>query len=141
MNSPTVFFIDDDEDDKGMFLEAVREVNPSASCGTANSAEEALALLKAEGAPVPDFIFLDLNMPGIGGKECLAELKKMSNLSHVPVIVFTTSRLKKDKDEAEKLGASGFFTKPDLFEEICMVLKNILEGEWMKTFSAGIENN
>jgi CheY-like chemotaxis protein len=141
MNTPSVFLIDDDEDDKELFLEAIGEVNPSVKCRTADSGEEALAVLKDEGTLIPDFIFLDINMPGIGGMECLAELRKMRKLSHVPVIIYTTSGLKKDMDETEKLGASGYFTKPGPFEEICTVIRHVLKGNGLKNFRSIPKNN
>jgi CheY-like chemotaxis protein len=139
MNAPRVFLIDDDEDDKELFLEAIEEVNPTAKCRTAGSAEEALSILETEALP-PDFIFLDINMPGIGGKECLMKLKKIKKLASVPVVIYTTSDLKRDMDETALMGASGYFTKPAPFEEICKIIRYVLEGKWIDNFLRDAKN-
>lgn len=82
---------------------------------------------------LPDFIFLDLNMPKMYGRTCLAELRKDVRLATIPVIIFTTSSDPKDINEIRKLGASYFLTKPynlqKLREEIAYVMaKNFLHG-------------
>ena len=61
--------IDDDEDDRFFFKEALTDVLGSVDCLEANGCVEGLELLrKAE--PLPHFIFLDINMPGMDGREC-----------------------------------------------------------------------
>ena len=74
------FIVDDDVDDRNLFIEAVKEVDATIECITANNGEQALALLADPGTSLPDFIFLDLRMPRIDGKKCLIELKKNEKL-------------------------------------------------------------
>jgi Response regulator containing CheY-like receiver, AAA-type ATPase, and DNA-binding domains len=65
----TLFIIDDDEDDKLFLHEAMHDLNIPIDYYYANNGEAALKLLREEEIPVPDFIFLDLNMPKLNGKE------------------------------------------------------------------------
>ena len=67
-------------------------------------------------------IFLDLNMPRLNGKQCLAELKREAHLRDIPVIIYSTSSEKRDIEETSRLGAAHFLTKPNKFEELCKAL-------------------
>jgi CheY-like chemotaxis protein len=64
----TCLLVDDDEDDKEIFSLALTEANPSIKCVVASDGHEALSLLR-DGSFIPDYIFLDLNMPLMSGKE------------------------------------------------------------------------
>lgn len=118
--------VDDDEDDKEIFSLALTEANPAVECVIASDGLEALSLLH-DGAFVPDYIFLDLNMPLMSGKECLAEIRKRPHLSHVPVIIFSTSSSQRDIQDTKALGASSFITKPPLISTLAGKLTEIFE--------------
>jgi CheY-like chemotaxis protein len=61
----------------------------------------------------PDVIFLDLNMPLMNGRQFLEEIKKKDGLSHIPVIILSTSSDKSTIEDTRRLGARDFITKPD----------------------------
>src|SRR6266487_683666 len=93
---------DDDADDQQLFKEALNEIDKSIRCLTASSGEEALNKLKTDLKQLPDYIFLDLNMPRMNGLECLVEIKKTNTLKHIPVIIYSTSSAEKDVEETRK---------------------------------------
>jgi CheY-like chemotaxis protein len=126
----TFFIVDDDIDDQELFMEAVGEVDGSIECLSASNCEEALSLLKSGKIGLPDVIFLDLNMPRLNGKQCLAELKKQANLRHIPVIIYSTSSEKRDIEETFELGAAYFLTKPNKFDELCQALTFVVSKDW-----------
>jgi CheY-like chemotaxis protein len=103
--------VDDDDDDKEIFCLALAQADPSMKCSVASDGLEALAMLNSASF-IPDYIFLDLNMPLMNGKECLREIRKTDRLKDVPVVIFSTSLLQKDIMETKALGASSFITKP-----------------------------
>jgi CheY-like chemotaxis protein len=121
------FLIDDDLDDQEIFSLALEKVSPSFKCVTASSGAEALKKLSDKPDAIPDYIFLDLNMPRMNGKECLKEIKKLSHLKDTPVIIYSTSSLKNDMTESRKLGAAEFITKPFSMLELISVLNNFFE--------------
>lgn len=94
-------------------------VDPEINCIMARNGEEALAALKADHFPKPNLIFLDLNMPRVNGVQFLREIKKQPALDRIPVIIYTTSKLKEDRDITRKLGAVHFITKPSSLRELC----------------------
>jgi CheY-like chemotaxis protein len=91
-----------------------------------NSGLEALDLLSKKKIALPDFIFLDLNMPKMNGKECLVELKKLLRQTLTKIIVMSTSDMKRDIEDALQLGAHLFFTKPGTYTELCSHVKKII---------------
>ena len=91
-----IMIVDDDPDDVAFFCEALSEIDTSIKCIGVKGAEEALWLLKKNPDNYPDFIFLDLNMPKMNGKQCLEQIKSDVNLSSIPVVVYTTSKTEKD---------------------------------------------
>jgi CheY-like chemotaxis protein len=130
MKRPRTFFIvDDDPDDVDLFIEAINEIDQSIYCESAFDGQEALQKLNDAGTILPDIIFLDLNMPRINGMQCLTELKTNKKLSHIPIVIYTTSSSQKDLDETKESGASYFLTKPSSFKELCSILSGIISGE------------
>lgn len=121
----TFFIVDDDPDDQELFIEALQEIDESCKCITAFDGEEALEKLN-DGMPQPDFIFLDLNMPRMNGKQFLAEIKSSEKIRHIPVIIYSTSSDKKDMQETAQLGAIYFLQKPNRFEELSKALGDII---------------
>lgn len=126
----TVLIIDDDEDDRKMFCEAVQVVDEGVTCLAAVDGLEALRLLRTREISLPDFIFLDINMPRMDGKQCLAEIKQTSHLQHIPVIIYTTSKHPRDIEETKNLGAVHFISKPFHFDDICRSITYVLIGKW-----------
>ncbi|WP_343670762.1 response regulator [Chitinophaga sp.] len=125
----TVLIIDDDADDRFFLTEAITDVSPESRMHSCNSGLEALDLLSKKKIALPDFIFLDLNMPKMNGKECLVELKKILRLTLTKIIIMSTSDMKRDIDDALKLGAHLFITKPATYTELCNHVKKIFHSK------------
>lgn len=81
---------------------------------TGEDALEYLAHNKSNeaGYPIPDLILLDLNMPGMGGREFLRRLKADDELDTIPVVILTTSDSEQDMLATYKLQAAGYIKKP-----------------------------
>jgi CheY-like chemotaxis protein len=124
-NVRTIFVVDDDPDDKEIFAEAIKRVDPTIQCFTAADGGDALQKLN-DALIIPDLIFLDLNMPRVDGRQFLVEMKKDSRFSQIPVIIYSTSAMKRDIDETIQLGASLFLQKPSDMKELCKALAGII---------------
>ena len=123
----TCFLIDDDEDDHEIFAMALEEVNKNYRCITALNGQNALEKLNTDKTLVPDFIFLDLNMPVMNGKQFLQELHNFPLPRPVPVIIYTTSSFQKDIEETRQLGAAHFLVKPSSIEELSSKLSRLFK--------------
>ncbi len=126
----TILLVDDDEDDRKLFIEATKEVDSTIACFSASDGMEALAYLKDDRNIMPDFIFLDLRMPGFSGEECLMEIRQDPRMAGVPVIVYTTSRDVQESVRLKKLGASHFASKPVSPEEVYYMVSFIIGERW-----------
>ena len=118
----TCFLIDDDVDDQDIFILALEEVDPSIRCYTASDGVEALRKLNGEKDFRPDFIFLDLNMPRLNGRQCLEEIRKIDFLDAIPVVIYSTSSGQRDKTETKQLGAADYIVKPNTVSALADVL-------------------
>ena len=126
----TILLVDDDEDDRQLFIEASGELDKAIICLSAAGGTEALDLLRDNRNDLPDFIFLDLRMPGLTGEECLVEIKKDPRLAAVPVIVYTTSRDVRESVRLKQLGAAHFMSKPTSPEEVFYMVSFVLGEHW-----------
>jgi CheY-like chemotaxis protein len=116
---------DDDADDTALFCEAVMKINDKADCRTVENGKQLFTLLSSSDAYLPDVIFLDINMPIMDGWESLKALRKDEKYVDIPVVMYSTSYMRKDIEKAYGLGASLFITKPESFNELCLIMKSI----------------
>src|SRR6185436_9857248 len=128
MKAQNILLVDDDEDDQVLFIDALNQINNKLKCVIASNGLEALKSLRSN-IPTPDIIFLDLNMPKMGGYECLAEIKKERKYNHIPVIIYSTSRTDTERQRSIQKGANYFFTKPSDFNILTKELTKILQTE------------
>jgi CheY-like chemotaxis protein len=117
--------IDDDPDDQLFFLDAMKLIRPDLQCELVSSCQEAFRAL--EKPPIPDYIFMDLNMPVMNGFDCLVYLKSQEKYRNIPVVIFTTSKNIQDISKTRQLGAKHFLTKPDDFNVLCRKLGKIIQ--------------
>lgn len=113
----SILLVEDDLGDQKLIRNSFKNNRIATSLRTCSSGEEALEYLQknATGGDdcwLPDLILLDLNMPGMGGKEFLRKIKEDESLSSIPVVVLTTSDSDKDVLESYQLQAAGYVKKP-----------------------------
>jgi DNA-binding NtrC family response regulator len=126
-NSMSFLLVDDDADDRMLFIEAVREIDETIECKIASNGEQALKLLKNIEYCLPDFIFLDIRMPRIDGKKCLFEIKKDERLKNIPVVIYTTSKAVEESKELSAMGAFHFISKPRNADEIFYLVSFVMD--------------
>lgn len=126
----TILLVDDDEDDRKLFIQATKEIDNTITCLSASDGMEALDYLRDGRHPIPDYIFLDLRLPGLSGEECLVEMKKEPRIAAVPVIVYTTSRDVQESVRLKQLGAAHFASKPISQEEVYYMVSFVLGERW-----------
>lgn len=126
MQYHNILLIDDDVEDQEIFNSALSEISKELQCVSLTNAKVALDKLSAHELK-PDVIFLDLNMPIMGGLEFLEQLKSRNGLSQIPVIIFSTSSNPSTVAKTKHLGAIDFITKPNRFDTLVEVLKPFIQ--------------
>jgi len=124
-----VLLVEDNPGDVRLTQEAFREANMSISLYVATDGVEAMAFLRRQGnhqgAPRPDFILLDLNLPKMDGREVLANIKADESLKTIPTIVLTTSEAEADIVKSYQLQANCYLSKPVQLEAFQSIVKSI----------------
>jgi CheY-like chemotaxis protein len=124
-----VLLVEDDPGDVLMTQEALASAKVLHSLHVVNDGESAVAFLRREGehagAPRPDLVFLDLNLPRMDGREVLALVKADESLRSIPVVVLTTSSAEEDVLRSYDLHANAYVTKPVDFEAFMHVVRQI----------------
>ena len=128
--TPTKHFLvycDDDEDDLLLVKEALSPFDSSLAVYLFVSGQEAYDfLLEAERKEQkPCLVILDMNMPGLSGRELLPILRSLSFFDDVPIILFTTSSSQHDHRFALTHNA-GFVTKPVTFTQMELIAEGFL---------------
>jgi CheY-like chemotaxis protein len=121
-----ILLIDDDEDDRQIFLEVVADLNPSVVPETAINGAEGLRKLMSSDE-LPNLIFLDLNMPIMSGTEFLHEIRRVDFLKAIPIVILSTTIDHKSVNEAKALGAKHFIVKPNKFKNWHLELKRYID--------------
>jgi DNA-binding NtrC family response regulator len=125
----SILLIDDDEDDRELFVRSVKEVDEAIICHTSSDCMQGLKFL-ADSVTPPDYIFLDLRMPGYSGKRCLEEIRKQEKFAQTPVIIYTTSNDVNDAHELREMGAVHFISKPTNPSEIYYLVSTVINENW-----------
>ena len=107
----------------------INEIDISIECYTAMNGQEGLHKLITNEIPHPSLIFLDLNMPRINGHKFLTTIKKHPDFKSTPVVIYSTSSNKKDKDEMMQSGEKDYLVKQTdyalLKENVSRIILNI----------------
>lgn len=125
-----ILLADDDEDDRLIFKDALEQLGLNTVVNTVNDGVELMDYLLRPGTPLPHVIFLDLNMPRKGGKECLMEIRSHALLHTVSVAIYSTSSSNEDIEDTFLKGANVYINKPNDFEKLKEVLNKVVCTNW-----------
>lgn len=136
MNKPnkrSLLIVEDSDEDFTALVRMISKANISNPVYRCEDGEEALDFLYGKGeytdkfiAPRPSVIVLDLNLPGIDGREVLTTLKQNQDLRMIPIIIFSTSSNPKDIDACYLQGVSGYIVKPMNINILNQLVKTFL---------------
>jgi CheY-like chemotaxis protein len=126
-----ILLIDDDVDEQFFFTEALKEINASAKFFYADTAKEGIDLAKDL---LPDFIFIDINMPAVNGLECLdliVDNKDDDKESQQNIIIYSTTIDNTVRYNALKKGARACLKKQNTIHELAGFLKVFLTANYV----------
>jgi len=139
-----ILLVEDNPGDVRLTLEALKEGKVLNHMSVAVDGVEAMAFLRREGrfagAPHPDLILLDLNLPKKDGREVLDDIKRDDRLKHIPVVILTTSQAEQDIVKSYELHANCYIAKPVDLDQFISVVKSI-EDFWLSVVKLPSEGN
>lgn len=118
-----ILLADDDAEDRLLFTEAFSELKFKTIVQTVNNGTELMEKLKLKKIHLPHLLFLDLNMPGKNGIQCLKEIRGDKKLQGISIAIYSTSESESDMEETFIKGANVYITKPNSYK----LLKQVLE--------------
>lgn len=122
-----ILCIDNDQEDIELFEEAVATIEQEAKVISAPDGRLGLALLHSLALEaLPNYIFLDINMPYLNGKETLIEIRKHARYNHIQIVMQSTGLTPKDSLQYQQLGATHFLAKACSMKELRTGLSAIL---------------
>ncbi|OHB50772.1 MAG: hypothetical protein A2Y10_01740 [Planctomycetes bacterium GWF2_41_51] len=125
-----VLMVENDPGDQKLIKNGIMSTDYHVNLNIVSSAEEGIEFLQkgledARNFPRPGLVLLDLNMPGMGGKGFLKEVKANENFCSIPIVVVTSSDLQSDVDECYQMHAAGYIQKNASAAEFEQILRKI----------------
>ncbi|MEH2267294.1 MAG: response regulator [Nostoc sp.] len=126
LRSIEVLLVEDSPSDANLTIKGFLNAQIANNLHWVEDGESAMNYLQEQeeftNAPRPDLILLDLNLPGMDGREVLTEIKSDPNLKCIPVVIITTSSDEQDILRSYNLSANCYVTKPiDIYQFIQVV--------------------
>lgn len=127
----TILIVDDGPGDRRLLEESLREHAPDFSVYSTQNGEQALSYLESSAGRVA-LVFLDLNMPGIDGRDVLNHIKQNESMAHIPVVVLTTSEDPQDIKSCYQNYANSVMTKPMFLDDLSTTIGTVV-AYWLRT--------
>ena len=121
-----ILLVDDNLNEHFFFKHALVQVSRPIKFEALEGGIELLDYFKDDQKPLPDILFLDINMPLKNGKECLSALRSDSRFDKVPVVMYSTSDAQRDIDETYALGADLYVRKPNGMEALRAMISSVI---------------
>ncbi len=129
-----MLYVEDEEYDR-LFMEAAfRRADMAAAYRAVVDGHEAKRYLEGVGDyadrtqhPLPKVVLLDLNLPLVSGFELLRWMRTLPELVNLPVLIFSSSSLKEDRDKAAESGANEFLEKPSSMVQFSIAVERAMK--------------
>lgn len=118
----TVFVVDD----SATMLMSVKQTLELGGFKVETAKDGLEALNRIKGGLKPDLILTDIHMPNMNGIDLIKNVR--ATLRFTPILVLTTESQSAKRDEAKKLGATGWLVKPVGGQDLLKVVKQVLPG-------------
>ncbi len=129
MNEVNILLVEDNEGDIILTTEAFKDMKLENKISVVKDGEEALRFLKKKGeyagAATPQLVLMDINLPGMDGKQLLEIIKKDEELKEIPVVMLTCSDNDADISECYDKHVNWYITKPIDYEKYTKVMHEI----------------
>jgi len=126
---PLILLVEDNYGDVRLVFEATKIGSVECDIEVVKSGEKALDFLLRRGdfasARAPAFVLLDLNLPGMDGREVLQEVKRNPTLRQIPIVVLTSSDALDDIQRSYQNQANCYVKKPSEFDAFVTTIADI----------------
>jgi CheY-like chemotaxis protein len=124
-----ILLAEDDQDDRLFFKDAFDAVKIEHTLTMFEDGNGIMDYLN-ECEELPHIVFLDLNMPGKSGIECLKEIRQNQVLHDLSVAIYSTSASDISIEETFILGANIYIKKPKDFATLKKIISDVININW-----------
>ena len=132
-----ILLVDDDLDECDLFTTALKQVANDFELKHVIECSDLLSTIKETR---PDIVFLDINMPGMSGIECLKNIRAEKKYQSLPIIIYSTSNNRVNIQEAYENKANYYVIKPYSIQGIMKALEKIISIDWQLQPSPSLNN-
>ena len=115
-------------DDSSTMVMSLKNSLEIAGFNALTAGDGAIAMNSLQGGAKPDLIITDINMPNMGGIEFIGKARKLPGFRFIPILALTTESHGATREEAKRLGATGWLLKPVTGGDLVKVIKQLLPG-------------
>lgn len=137
-----ILLIEDSPSDANLTIREFKKAKIANNLHWVEYGEAGMEFLRREGeytnAPRPDLILLDLNLPGMDGREVLMEVKSDPDFKRIPVVVLTTSADEEDVLKSYNLSANCYVTKPVDIQQFIRIVQ-LINDFWLAAVRLPLE--
>jgi len=126
-NTLHILLVDDNKNEHIFFTHALKYIGVSFKLSGLTGGLQLMKYLKEDSNPLPDILFLDVNMPIKNGIDCLTEIRADDRYRDMPIVMYSTSDAPKDTDVTYQLGADLYVQKPVEIEDLVSMLSSVLD--------------
>ena len=124
---PTVVLVEDSDEDADTVQTAFARSGVTATLRRVASGDACIALLSTPGQTLPALVVMDLNTPGMDGRQALRFIKSDSLLKAIPVVISSTSASPQDRDFCYATGANAYHVKPIRYPDHLQAVEALLQ--------------
>lgn len=137
MDSVNLMLVDDDESFHYLMLRLIKKMNNPINCISVKNGEEAIDYIKTslqkKKNPLPDLLFVDINMPVMNGFEFIKKFgvlkeqyQELNNIQFIAIL--SSSDIEKDKKNADNLGhVDEYIVKPNDYKQMTDIITSIID--------------
>jgi len=127
-----MILVDDDHDDCFILTHVIKEVLPDSQLTCFHNCATLVKYLEnlnpdPDQCITPDLIFMDLNMPGVLGQECLKKIRGNEICRNIPIVIYSTASRPDIVEECYRLGATSYIVKPSDTRQLKELLLAVVE--------------
>ena len=133
----TILLVDDDVDEYDLFNTALKQVNEDYYLIHVTSCNDLASTIRTHN---PELVFLDINMPGMSGIECLKSIRADKKFESLPIMIYSTSNNRMNIQQAFDNKANYYIVKPYSIKGIIKALEKVIRIDWQLPQSPSLNN-